>query len=126
MPSPMKMRNSFSDYAYAISAKDTTAKRTSAARQKQLADGKVRVRPIVTKACLTFDEFHAQLLAGIQRRATGTSTVHDQSSRTHAVFEIETVTRELLDAKDAVVSWPGYAYPAKSATCSGLCRIQAR
>jgi hypothetical protein len=37
-----------------------------------LADGKVRVRPIVTKACLTFDEFHAQLLAGIGRRATGT------------------------------------------------------
>ncbi|KAF4233047.1 hypothetical protein CNMCM8980_001139 [Aspergillus fumigatiaffinis] len=68
-----------------------------------LADGKVRVRPIVTKACATFDEFHAQLLEGIGRRATGTSTVHDQSSRTHAVFEVEIVTRELLDARDAVV-----------------------
>ncbi|GKZ27406.1 hypothetical protein AbraIFM66951_005301 [Aspergillus brasiliensis] len=68
-----------------------------------LADGKVRVRPIVTKPCLTFDEFHAQLLAGIQSRATGTSTIHDQSSRTHAVFEVEIVTRELLDARDAVV-----------------------
>lgn len=68
-----------------------------------LADGKVRVRPIVTKACSSFDEFHAQLLAGIGRRATGSSTVHDQSSRTHAVFEVEIVTRELLAARDAVV-----------------------
>lgn len=68
-----------------------------------LADGKLRVRPIVTKACLTFDEFHAQLLVGIQRRATGTSTVHDQSFPTHAVFEIEIVTRGLLDARHAVV-----------------------
>ncbi|KAH2198177.1 hypothetical protein KXW59_004336 [Aspergillus fumigatus] len=68
-----------------------------------LADGKVRVRPIVTKACSSFDEFHAQLLAGIGRRATGSSTVHDQSSRTHAVFEVEIVTRALLDARDAVV-----------------------
>ncbi|EAW08549.1 kinesin family protein [Aspergillus clavatus NRRL 1] len=82
-----------------------------------LEDGKVRVRPIATKAGRTFDEFHAELLGGIQRRATGTSTVHDQSSRTHAVFEIEILTEELLEARDAVVERQSELVPvAKRAT----------
>lgn len=68
-----------------------------------LEEGKVRVRPIVTKACWRFEDLRQELLEGLKLRATGTSTVHDQSSRTHAVLELEIVTRALLDARDAVV-----------------------
>ncbi|OGM46585.1 kinesin family protein [Aspergillus bombycis] len=68
-----------------------------------LEEGKVRVRPIVTKACWSFEDLRQELLAGLKLRATGTSTVHDQSSRTHAVLELEIVTRALLEARDAVV-----------------------
>ncbi|KAE8381708.1 P-loop containing nucleoside triphosphate hydrolase protein [Aspergillus bertholletiae] len=68
-----------------------------------LEQGKVRVRPIVTKACWSFEDLRQELLAGLKLRATGTSTIHDQSSRTHAVLELEIVTRALLEARDAVV-----------------------
>ncbi|KAE8368535.1 P-loop containing nucleoside triphosphate hydrolase protein [Aspergillus caelatus] len=68
-----------------------------------LEEGKVRVRPIVTKACWSFEDLRQELLAGLKLRATGTSTIHDQSSRTHAVLELEIVTRALLEARDAVV-----------------------
>jgi hypothetical protein len=82
-----------------------------------MSDGRVRVRPIVTKACWTFDDVRRELLAGRELRATRTSTIHDQSSRTHAVLEIELVTRALLDARDAVIERQSELVPvAKRAT----------
>ncbi|KAF7596801.1 hypothetical protein BBP40_012400 [Aspergillus hancockii] len=82
-----------------------------------LEEGKVRVRPIVTKACWSFDDLRQELLAGLRLRATGTSTIHDQSSRTHAVLELEIVTRALLEARDAVVERQSELVPvAKRAT----------
>jgi hypothetical protein len=79
--------------------------------------GRVRVRPIVTKACWSLDDVRRELLAGLELRATGTSTIHDQSSRTHAVLEIEIVTRALLDARDAVIERQSELVPvAKRAT----------
>ncbi|KAL4975145.1 P-loop containing nucleoside triphosphate hydrolase protein [Aspergillus desertorum] len=81
------------------------------------ADGRVRVRPITQKPCWTFDELRATLLSGLDLRATGTSTVHDQSSRTHAVLELEIITRALLDARDAVIERQSELVPvAKRAT----------
>lgn len=68
-----------------------------------LEGGKVRVRPIVTRACWNFDDLCRELRVGLKLRATGSSSVHDESSRTHAVLELEIVTRELLDARDAVI-----------------------
>ncbi|KAL2796670.1 P-loop containing nucleoside triphosphate hydrolase protein [Aspergillus keveii] len=82
-----------------------------------MSDGRVRVRPIATKACWSLDDVRRELLAGLQLRATGTSTIHDQSSRTHAVLEIEIVTRSLLDARDAVIERQSEFVPiAKRAT----------
>ncbi|PYI09404.1 P-loop containing nucleoside triphosphate hydrolase protein [Aspergillus sclerotiicarbonarius CBS 121057] len=82
-----------------------------------LENGKVRVRPVVTKPCWSFDDFRKELLAGLALRATGTSTVHDQSSRTHAVLELEIVTRALLDVRDAVIERQSELVPvAKRAT----------
>lgn len=68
-----------------------------------LEGGKVRVRPIVTRPCWTFDEVRQELLQGLKLRATGTSTTHDQSSRTHAVLELEVVNQALLEARDQVI-----------------------
>lgn len=82
-----------------------------------LEGGKVRVRPIVTKACWDFDDLRREMQVGLRLRATGTSTVHDQSSRTHAVLELEIITKALLDARDAVVERQSELVPvAKHAT----------
>ncbi|KAL6862513.1 hypothetical protein ACO1O0_002747 [Amphichorda felina] len=67
-----------------------------------LQDGKVRVRPIVQRACWDLDSLRRELVRALARRATGTSTVHDQSSRTHAVLELEVVSRPLVEARLAL------------------------
>jgi len=67
-----------------------------------LEGGRVRVRPIVARPCWSFDELRKTLLDGLENRKTGSSSVHDQSSRTHAVIELEIVNRTLLEARDAV------------------------
>lgn len=75
-------------------------------------DGKVRVRPIVCRPCWTFQQLHDELQSGIQLRATGPSRVHDQSSRTHAVIELEIINKELLEARNAVVERQSELVPA--------------
>ncbi|EPS44246.1 hypothetical protein H072_1745 [Dactylellina haptotyla CBS 200.50] len=68
-----------------------------------LEGGKVRVRPILMVPCWSFDQLRKELEKGLDLRATGTSTVHDKSSRTHAVFELEVVNKALVEARDAVI-----------------------
>lgn len=72
-------------------------------KTEMLENGKVRVKPIVTKACWSFEDLSRELQEGLKLRATGMSSVHDQSSRTHAVIELEVVTKTLLEARDAVI-----------------------
>ena len=68
-----------------------------------LEDGKVRVRPITTRAFWSFEEVQRQLREALKQRETATSTIHDQSSRTHAIIEMEIITSDLLRARDSVV-----------------------
>ncbi|EGX96004.1 kinesin family protein [Cordyceps militaris CM01] len=68
-----------------------------------LADGKVRVRPIVKRPCWSLAELRDTLRDALARRAVGASSVHDQSSRTHAVLELEIVNAPLIAARAAVV-----------------------
>jgi hypothetical protein len=82
-----------------------------------LENGKVRVRPIATKACWTFEDLKKELQEGLQYRNTGLSTIHDQSSRTHAVIEMEIVTADLLNARNEVVERQSELVPVgKNAT----------
>lgn len=67
-----------------------------------LEDGKVRVRPIVKRSCWTFDSLKEEVKAALGLRTVGSSTVHDQSSRTHAVLELEIVNNALAEARDAL------------------------
>ncbi|KAF3936706.1 Kinesin-4 [Dactylella cylindrospora] len=68
-----------------------------------LEDGRVRVKPIQVIPCWSFKQLRDELEKGLSLRATGTSTVHDKSSRTHAIFELEVVNKALVEARDAVI-----------------------
>lgn len=68
-----------------------------------LEGGKVRVQPIAQRACWAFDEFRRELVKALGHRSVGSSTVHDQSSRTHAVLELEVVNLALVEARETVV-----------------------
>lgn len=91
-----------------------------------LKDGKVRVRPIVSKACWSFEDLSRELQVGLKLRATGTSTVHDQSSRTHAVIELEIVTKDLLDARDAIIERQSELVPVGKYATDVLIEEQSR
>ncbi|KAM3563914.1 hypothetical protein MY1884_001035 [Beauveria asiatica] len=67
------------------------------------ADGRVRVQPLVQQPCWTFSELRNALRRALARRAVGASSVHDQSSRTHAVLSLELVNADLVAARAALV-----------------------
>ena len=67
-----------------------------------LQGGKVRVRPIVQITCWEFESFRQEFVKAISQRAQGSSTVHNQSSRTHAVLELEIISQPLVDARHAL------------------------
>ncbi|KAF3061628.1 Kinesin-related protein 6 [Daldinia childiae] len=69
---------------------------------KMLEGGKVRVQPIVQRACWTLDELRKELQKSLGLRAVGSSSVHDQSSRTHAVLELEVINSHLMKARQAL------------------------
>ncbi|TGJ76599.1 hypothetical protein E0Z10_g10858 [Xylaria hypoxylon] len=72
--------------------------------QTELLDGgRVRVQPLAQRACWTFDSLREELKQSLGQRAVGSSTVHNQSSRTHAVLKLEVVNRRLVEARRAVV-----------------------
>jgi len=70
---------------------------------EMLEGGKVRVCPIVKKPCWTYESLRNELIQALGHRAVGSSSVHDQSSRTHAVLELEIVCQSLVDARQAVI-----------------------
>ena len=70
---------------------------------EMLENGKVRVRPITAVPCWSFEQLRRTVLAGLELRKTGTSSVHDESSRTHAILELEVVNRALLNARGKAI-----------------------
>lgn len=72
-------------------------------KTESLEGGKVRVRPIVKRECWTYESVHEELERGLARRAVGSSSIHDQSSRTHAVLELEIINQPLVEAREALV-----------------------
>ncbi|KAI6911369.1 hypothetical protein KC318_g7437 [Hortaea werneckii] len=82
-----------------------------------LEGGRVRVRPIQQRACWTLPELKRELQHGLHLRSTGTSTVHDRSSRTHAMFELEIISENLVKARDGLVEAESELVPVgKAAT----------
>lgn len=68
-----------------------------------LEHGKVRVCPIVAKPVWSYDELRQAVLAGLKMREVGSSSVHTESSRTHAFIEFEIINKALLEARNLVI-----------------------
>jgi len=66
-------------------------------------DGRVRVRPLASIPCGSSEAVAAAVALGSSLRAVGSSSVHDQSSRSHAILEMEVVSEDLLVAREAVI-----------------------
>jgi len=66
-------------------------------------DGRVRVRPLASIPCGSSEAVAAAVTLGSALRAVGSSSLHDQSSRSHAILEMEVVSEDLLAAREAVV-----------------------
>lgn len=60
-------------------------------KTEMLEGGKVRVRPIVAKPVWSYDDLRQAVLGGLRMRKIGSSSVHNESSRTHASIEFEVV-----------------------------------
>ncbi|EFY87299.1 pol protein [Metarhizium acridum CQMa 102] len=73
------------------------------ARTETLDGSRVRGRPLLQRACRTYESFCDELQRGLARRAVGSSTVHDQNSRTHAVLRLEVVKQNLVAAREALL-----------------------
>lgn len=69
---------------------------------EMLDGGKVRVCPIVKRPCWTFESLRQEVTEALKHRVVGSSSVHDQSSRTHAVLELEIVNQQLVDGRQAL------------------------
>ncbi|KAH7395254.1 kinesin family protein [Phaeosphaeria sp. MPI-PUGE-AT-0046c] len=69
---------------------------------EMLDEGKVRVCPIVQQPCWNFESFQQQLVQALEQRATGSSSVHDQSSRTHAFLQLEIINQSLVNARNTL------------------------
>ena len=63
----------------------------------------MRVRPIAKVPCWDFVILRDTMRKALGQRQVGSSTVHDQSSRTHAVLELEIVTQKLVEARNIVI-----------------------
>ncbi|KDO33577.1 hypothetical protein SPRG_19207 [Saprolegnia parasitica CBS 223.65] len=65
-------------------------------------DGLVYTSSSTTKAASSLDDLTAIVADGLATRKTGNSNVHAQSSRSHAVLEVEIVTDRLLGMRSAL------------------------
>ncbi|KAH8823892.1 kinesin-like protein [Flagelloscypha sp. PMI_526] len=70
---------------------------------EMLEDGKLRVQPISQRSCWTYDFFKAEMQTSLGLRSVGSSSVHDQSSRTHTIFKLEVINAALVEARQAVI-----------------------
>lgn len=77
-----------------------------------LDSGEVRVNFIVKRPCWTFQALKEELKNALSLRSVGSSEVHDQSSRSHAIIEFEIINQDLIDARNAVIDAKAKAVPA--------------
>lgn len=66
-------------------------------------EGKVRAEGLTEVPCSAPEEVAAVVADGVGLRVVGSSTMHNESSRSHAFIQMEIVTQEIIDAKRAVI-----------------------
>ncbi|TGO28149.1 hypothetical protein BPAE_0031g00140 [Botrytis paeoniae] len=68
-----------------------------------LDGGKVRVQSLVQRSYRKFESLREELQKSLGRRSVGSSSVHDQSSRMHAILNLEIINRQLIEAQNALI-----------------------
>eukprot|EP00747_Dinoflagellata_sp_TGD_P216123 gnl/TRDRNA2_/TRDRNA2_88719_c0_seq1.p1 gnl/TRDRNA2_/TRDRNA2_88719_c0~~gnl/TRDRNA2_/TRDRNA2_88719_c0_seq1.p1 ORF type:complete len:574 (+),score=78.82 gnl/TRDRNA2_/TRDRNA2_88719_c0_seq1:63-1784(+) len=76
--------------------------------------GRVTVHPLKCILARTVGEVAAAVSSGIQLRRVGSSSLHTESSRSHAMLEFEIVTEEVMAARSAVIEAEGDLVGAQS------------
>lgn len=75
------------------------------------ADGRAETRDQKFQHIRDLDHLLEILEDGIKMRAVGSSNIHDQSSRSHAMLEMELVSEALVQAREDLVSSLGVLVP---------------
>jgi len=67
--------------------------------------GRFTVRSLTTKSIITNseEELLQSITSALSNRQTGSSNVHDQSSRSHAILIAEIVTKDLVSARESIL-----------------------
>ncbi|KAI9896815.1 hypothetical protein N3K66_007837 [Trichothecium roseum] len=68
-----------------------------------LPEDNVGTNPIVKRPFWDFESLRREVVTATRHRAAGSSSVHDQSSRTHAVLALEIINRNSLNARQATI-----------------------
>eukprot|EP00493_Phyllostaurus_siculus_P024968 UN25311 len=73
--------------------------------------------------CTTVDEIEEVVKAGVGIRALGNSNFHSQSSRSHAVLEMEIVCEEILNIRKKIAQYGSWWIQSCTADKEGLPRL---
>ncbi|KAI0102631.1 hypothetical protein GGR51DRAFT_526431 [Nemania sp. FL0031] len=97
--------------------REATDEKTHIRGQTEMLDhGRMRVRPLTPRACWTFDSAREELTASLGWRAVGSSSVHDQSSRAHAILKLEIINSKLMEVRRALVKQESQLVPVGKRT----------
>jgi len=75
------------------------------------------------KFCSTVDQIEEVVKAGVENRVMGNSGFHSQSSRSHAVLEMEIVSEEILHIREKLVQYRSWWIQSCSRDKVGLPRL---
>lgn len=64
----------------------------------------IGAHPIVKRPFWDFASLQREIVTATRHRAAGSSSVHGQSSRTHAVLELEIIDRNSLNARQTIIN----------------------
>lgn len=73
--------------------------------------GRVIVRSLTTQSVKDKSQIEQVIQTALSNRRTGSSNVHDQSSRSHAILLCEIVTEELVNTRERIFSCEGDIVP---------------
>jgi len=89
-------------------------------------DGRVSVQHVREEYATTAAEVAAIVAHAQRMRATGVSTLHDQSSRSHAILELEVVTQAVVARRAAIIDAESEVAPAGAARDAYICSERMR
>ena len=65
--------------------------------------GKVKVTPLTSISARTSDQVLTNVIDALSRRNVGNSTLHDESSRSHAFLSFELITQRMYDCRMEII-----------------------